>query len=832
MNVKSILKSLAPHLGIVLIMVLITLVYMSPILQGKGINQNDITQATGMARELVQFEEATGGQSQWTNSAFGGMPSYQIKSEKSHNIYYFLFRGLKLFLPGYTAAPLFLYLLGFYILLVVLRFNKWLALAGAIAFAFTSYNIILIPAGHVNKTYAIAYMAPVIAGVLLTFRKKYLLGGILTTVALGLEITSNHFQITYYLGILILIYIIFQFFYELKKKEINHFLKSCIVLFIAAILAVLPNSTRLLTTFEYSKETTRGKSELVSDDKNQTSGLDKDYATDWSYGVSESMNLFIPNFRGGASYGELGENSAVAQGLKRNNYSNITLGLKQIPLYWGQQPGTSGPNYIGAISIFLFILGLFVLKGKFKWWLLGSAVLAILLAWGRNFMPLTSFFFDYFPGYNKFRVVSTTLVIANLAIPLMALVTLKKILDSENNRDEILKILKKVFYVVGGIALLFVFVPGLAGDFTGNEGWLAQISDALYADRKHILSTDAFRSFIFVLITAGLLYAFLKGKLKKQYMYFAFILLFLADLWTVDKRFLNNEDFQKKRNAKEITVNPVNFEINKDKDSNYRVFNISQGMSPWSDATTSYFHKSIGGYHGAKLGRYQELIEGQLVNNHQNIYNLLTSGQATMVKLDSCIAEQQALNMLNTRYIILDLKQMPVKNSHALGNAWFVKDYLIVEDANLELAAISDINPGITAIIDKRYKSNIENVELLTSDSLSPGTISLTVYRPNHLTYKSYSDKYRLAVFSEIYYPYGWNAYIDNVKTDYIRANYVLRALAVPAGDHIIEFKFEPGSFAIGQSVSLICSILVILILLGAAVYPFVIKKPLLKTED
>lgn len=826
MNYKNLLKTIAPHLGIILIMIFMALIYMSPVIQKKDIYQNDITQAKGMSRELVEFEETTGEESQWTNSAFGGMPSYQIKTGKSNNIFYYLLRVSKLFLPGNTAAPLFLYLLGFYILLISLKFNKWLALAGAVAFAFSSYNIILIAAGHLNKTYAIAYMAPVIAGVILTFRKHYLAGGILTAVAFGLEITANHFQITYYLGMIILIYIIFQFVYELKKKELNHFFKSCAVLFIALLLAILPNLTRLWTTYEYSKETTRGKSELITDAENQTSGLDRSYITDWSYGIPETMNLFIPNFRGGANYGELSTKSEVYQELRKNNFPDIRQAIKQVPLYWGKQPGTSGPNYIGAISVFLFILGMFLIKGKFKWWLLVSTVLAILLAWGRNFMPFTNFFLDFFPGYNKWRVVSTTLIIANFAVPFIALLTLKKIFENEVNKDELIKTLKKVFYVVGGIALLFAIMPGLAGDFTGNEGWLSQIQDVLYADRKHILSIDAFRSFVFVFIAAGLIFVFLKGLVKKQYVVFAFIALFLADLWTVDKRYLNNDNFKSKRQISEIKASPVNYEINKDTTPNYRVLNICQEprINPFSDATTSYFHNSIGGYHGAKPGRYQELIENHIINNINNI------GKATSIPtFDSIMSQQGALNMLNTKYIILDLNQLPLTNKSALANSWFVDYYQIVENANAEMDALSQINPAVTALVDKRFEELIKNVPANSTDSSFSGSIVLSDYKPNHLSYKSSSDKDKLAVFSEIYYPYGWNAYIDGEKTEHIRANYLLRALAVPAGSHTIEFKFEPRSYSIGQAVSMICSILVVLIILGAAIYLFLSKKQAIK---
>ncbi|MFC2097908.1 YfhO family protein, partial [Bacteroidota bacterium] len=765
--------------------------------------------------------------SQWTNSAFGGMPSYQIKTGKSNNIFYYLFRVFKLFLPGYSAAPLFLYLLGFYILLITLKLNRWLALAGAIAFAFSSYHIIILPAGHVNKTYAIAYMAPIIAGIILTFRKRYVLGGILTTIALGLEITSNHFQITYYLGMMILIYLIFQFFYEYKKKELNHFFKSCAILFIALILAVLPNLTGLWTTYEYSKETTRGKSELITDEENQTSGLDKDYATGWSYGVAETMNLFIPNFRGGSSGGELSKKSNFYDDLRKNNVQNPDQYIKQVPLYWGAQPGTSGPNYIGAVSIFVFILGLFLFKGRFKWWLLSSTILAILLAWGKNFMPFSSFFFDYFPGYNKWRVVSTTLIIANFAIPLLALLTLKKIFEEKFDKELILKTLKNTFYVVGGIALLFALFPGMGGDFIGRESnGFENFSDSLQLDRRHLLSVDAFRSFVFVSLTAGLLFAFLKGYIKKQYIYFGFIFLFLADMWMVDRRFLNEEKFVNRRSVNKISASPANLEILKDKDPNYRVMSIN---NPFNNGTTSYFHKAIGGYHGAKLGRYQELIDDYLYNSYVNIFNLFAPGNASYIRLDSLLSNQKALNMLNTRYLIIR-PNMPVRNQHALGNVWFVNNYQIVDNANDELAGISNIDPGKTAVIDKRFSAQLENIPVSTEDSLSNGQISLTLYRPNHLTYKSSSKTDRLAVFSEIYYSKGWNAYIDNNKVDHLRANYVLRALSIPAGDHTIEFKFEPRSYAIGQAVSLIFSILVFLLIIGTIVYSFIGKKNI-KTE-
>ncbi len=791
---KKILNGILTHAIIAVILIVISYLYAYPILEGKVIQQHDKTTFLGTSKEIRDYRDKTGEEALWTNSIFGGMPSYLISTSYKAN----LIKKVNDFLQvgKRPASQIFLILLGGYLALIMFGVNPWLSLIGAIAIGFTSYNFIIISAGHNSKVFAIAYMAPTIASIYYTLKKKMLVGGALTALFLGLMINAGHFQVAYYTFLTVLILGIVEMIYSFKTKDTS-FIKRIVVLIIAVFLALGSNFSSLWTTYEYGKYSTRGKSELTHDADNKTSGLDKDYAMDWSYGIGETFTLLIPNFKGGASVGSVGENSNTYEFFKKaqgERYASQVI--NQLPLYWGTQPGTSGPVYFGAIIIFLFVLGIFLLDKRLKWWLITATLIAIVLSWGHNFRFFSEIFLDYFPGYNKFRVVSMTLVIAQITVPLMAILVLKKIIEENIERGIIEKALKYSLYIVGGLTLFFAIFPGLLFDFNApiDQQYIAQggraFVDALQDDRKMLLRNDAFRSFVFILISVGAIYFYLKDKLKLNYLYGILFLLIIVDMWGVDKRYLNDNNFVSKREAKEpFKMSQADKYILQDTDPNFRVFNLS--VDPFNDASTAYFHKSIGGYHGAKMKRYQELIEYQISKNNMDV-----------------------LNMLNTKYFIIpDNNRQPVPqyNPEALGNAWFVNNYHIVEDANEEIAALSDFNPANEAIIDKRYSRYVEGKEF-TKDSLS--YIQLESYKPNQLIYKAECSNEELAVFSEIYYPKGWNVFIDGQSVNHFRANYILRAMVIPAGSHTIEFKFEPKSFYLGNKISLASSSILLLLLL------------------
>jgi hypothetical protein len=601
----------------------------------------------------------------------------------------------------------------------------------------------------------------------------------------ALELYANHLQITYYLVLVLILIGVVQFVKDLKANNLTSFAKRSGVLVLAALLASGTAISRLSTTMEYGEESTRGKSELTTDLDNKTSGLDKDYATSWSYGVAETFTLLIPNFHGGASQGSLTTDSETYQAIKRA--PNAKQLIKQLPLYWGTQPFTSGPTYAGAIVIFLFVLGLFFVKSEMRTWLILATILSIMLAWGKNFMGLTELFLDYFPGYNKFRAVSMILVIAEFTIPLLGFVALNKFIKSDKSEKEKKKPLQLAFYIVGGLTLLFALVPSMFFDFVGGQdasleknGWPI---DALQSDRAGLLSADAWRSFIFIALTFATLWMYLKNKLQSKYVILIVGVLILADMWTVNKRYLNDDHFVRKSKV-ETPYQPTQADnqILNDKDPNFRVYN--QSVSTFNDASTSYFHKSIGGYHGAKLKRYQELIE-----NHISKGNMAV------------------LNMLNTKYFI-NPKGQAQQNPGAMGNAWFVNSVNIVPNADAEIDALNNLDVRNKAVVDSRFKDLV-----IQNSSNENSSISLTDYEPNYLKYTSTSTSDGIVIFSEIYYEKGWNSYVDGELKPHFRANYVLRGMQVPTGNHIIEFKFEPKTYLIGESVSLASSIILLLLL-------------------
>jgi len=792
-------KKLLPFIAAIAVFFVLTMSYFNPLIEGKRLMQGDISHFRGMSKEIVDYRAKTGEEPLWTNSMFGGMPAYQISVQYKANLIKHIDQLLQLGLPN-PAGFVFLYFLGFFILLLVLGVDPWLSLAGAIAYAFSSYFFIILSAGHNSKAHAIAYMAPVLAGIILTFRKKYLIGGVLTAIFLSLEISANHLQITYYLLLIVVAYGINEFIFKIREKEFGSFLKAFGVLLVAVFLAILTNITTLWATYDYTPYTTRGKSELTSNKKDRSSGLDREYATGWSYGIPETMTLLIPDFNGGASGVALGTKSATYKALQANNIpEEQAQGFvnQKLPMYWGTQPNTSGPVYVGAIIFFLFIFGLLIVENRYRWWILGITIISILLSWGKNFMPFTNFFFDYIPGYSKFRAVSMTLVIAELTMPLLAIFALKKVFQDGINKQVVLKKLLYTFYVVGGICLiialfgssLFSFAnPNDANYFKGLPDWLVA---AIRQDRASMLRFDAFRSLVFIAVATVAIWAFLKDKLKMQWAVVILILGFLVDGWAVNKRYLNNDDFARKSEIENpFQPSQADLMIMKDTDPNYRVLNLM--VDPFNDASTSYFHKSIGGYHGAKLRRYQELIEQQISKNNQNV-----------------------LNMLNTKYFIgrgQDGSPVPQLNMAALGNAWFVDNYRLVPNADSELTALSKFEPAKTAIVDVRFKGLVEKYN---SQKDTTASIKLTDYAPNKLDYVYKAGSDQLAVFSEIYYEKGWNAYVDGKLTPHFRADYVLRSMVLPAGEHKVEFRFEPTFFKTGERVSFASSLLLILLLLG-----------------
>jgi hypothetical protein len=799
---------LAPFLAAIVIFVMIVMVYFSPLLEGQKIKQHDIAQWKGMSKEIVDFRTKTGEEPLWTNSMFGGMPAYQISVQYKANLVKYIDQLFKLGLP-HPAGLTFLYFFGFFILLLVLGIDPWLCMAGAIAFAFSSYFFIILEAGHNSKAHAIAYMAPVLAGFILTYRGKYLAGGLLTALFLSLELLANHLQITYYLGLILVAFGISEFIFHVKEKNLKSFFMATAIVLAAGFIALGTNITNLVSTYQYGKETIRGKTELTSEKENRTSGLDKDYATGWSYGIGESMTLLIPNVRGGASAGSVGVKSETYKVLKQNNIpeASIMQAINNLPMYWGNQPIVSGPVYVGAILIFLFMLGLLIVENRYRWWLLAATVLSVMLAWGHNFMPLTDFFFTYMPGYNKFRSVSMTLVIAEFTIPLLGILALRKLFSDGADKKKLIRQLAYAAGITSFITLIFALLGASMFNFVSSQDahykdyfpdWMMA---AIRADRASMLTADAWRSFIYILLAATAIWAYLTSKLTKYPVFAILAVLILVDLWSVNKRYVNDNDFARKSQVNvPFQPSPADELIMKDNDPDYRVMNMM--VSPFNDASNSYFHMSIGGYHGAKLRRYQELIEHHLSRNNMNVYN-----------------------MLNTKYFIIpgEDKQPAVQlNMQALGNAWFVNDVKLVKNADEEIDALTNFNPSETAVVDKRFEADLTG-HIITKDTT--GMIVLKEYKPNHLTYESNAGSDQLAVFSEIYYANGWNAYIDGKISPYFRANYVLRAMIVPAGNHKIEYKFEPKVYRTGEKISLASSLLLIVLLIGGGIFGWMKKE-------
>ena len=781
-----------------LVFVIASLAYFSPVLKGERLFQSDIAQFRGVSKEIVDYRKQYGEEPYWTNRAFGGMPAYVVSAYYPHN-YIKKADQLLRFLPR-PADYVFLYFLSFFILLYVLKVEWRLSILGALAFGFSTYLIIIFGAGHNAKAHAIAYMPMVLAGIIAVFKKNYLTGFIITALGMAFEVNANHPQMTYYLLFMVLILGIVYLIDSVKEKEIPHYIKSVGILLVAVVLAVGVNSTGLLATKEYATFSTRSKSELTinpdgSKKEQITGGLDKDYITQYSYGIPETMNLLIPRFYGGGSRENLGTDSETYHFLKDKIGRQQAKGFSEaIPTYWGNQPIVEAPAYVGAVLIFLFVLGLFIVEGKLKKWLLVAVVFSILMSWGKNFSVLTDFFINYVPMYNKFRAVSSIQVIAEVAIPLLAIFALHKLLAQKNNKEELIKGLKYTVLVVGGIVLLFALAGTSLFNFesfrdAGLEQQLPGLSDAIIADRKSIFFKDSLRSLILILASGGLIWAFIKEKINKNVIVFGFAALILFDLVGVDKRYVNADDFvSKKQEEKPFNISQTDEEILKDK-SYYRVANFM--VDPMNDGSTSYLYNSIGGYHAAKPRRYQELFDYQIAKNNFEI-----------------------LNMLNVKYIKFPDNQGNEQvqlNSDANGNAWFVEHLKEVNSADEEIMALDSIDTKKEAIINAE---GVKDLKLQYQiDSLA--TINLISYKANELKYQSNSSSEQFAIFSDIYYKNGWNASIDGVDVPHFNVNYVLRGMPVPAGKHEIIFKFEPTIIEKGNTITLISYALLLFIPLG-----------------
>ncbi len=795
------IQKVLPFVIAIFIFAIVSVIYFSPVLEGKKIQQSDITQFIGSSKEIVDFRKEHKEEPYWTNATFGGMPSYAVSTYFPNDFIKEIDRVLR-FLPR-PADYLFLYFIGFFSLLLVLKVDWKLGIIGALGFGLSTYLIVILGVGHNAKAHAIAYMPLVLSGILLVFQRKYLIGFIITTLAMSLELGASHIQMTYYLMFLVIILGLVQLIESVKNNEIPHFGKGIGILVVAVLLAIGTNATSLLATQEYAAHSTRSKSELTinpdGSPKEQTSGLTKEYITQYSYGKWETLNLFIPRFKGGTSREHI-ENSelqrflqsSVKQGLNPNDANYIR---RISSMYWGDQPIVAAPAYIGAIFIFLFVLALFLVKGRLKKWLVAATIFSILLSWGKNFSLLTDFFINYVPLYNKFRAVSSIQVIAELCVPLLGILGLKELMSPNISKEAKLKALKYSTLIVGGLALIFVitgtslFPFETEIDIQINEqlnGYL----DAIITDRKTLFFNDSVRSLTLVGVGALAIWLFLIKIIKRNILIIGLGVVILIDLVNVDKRYVDSDFFTSARKVdRPYQASAIDKEILKDK-SYFRVANFARNMM--TDGATSYFHKSLGGYHAAKPKRYQELYDFQIEKR-----NL------------------QVLNMLNTKYIMSPNEKGEVgliKNDEANGNAWFVSEIQIVENADEEIKILDSLNTKTGAVIDKRFAGDKFNT-IFEQDSTA--IIKLTSYKANSLTYKSNSTINQFAVFSEIYYSDGWNAYVDGELRPHYRVNYVLRAMEIRKGSHTIEFKFEPEVIKSGNIITLTSYALLLLIPIG-----------------
>ena len=855
MKIKEILKKVLPYAVIVAGFVVIAYAYAPQVLQGKVVNQSDISSWKGMSHEILEWnEEHPDDPALWTGSMFGGMPATQIsvdyRGDATDPFYNLLFWGQRP--PSYLIISL----LGGFLLFLAFGVNPWLSAVGAIAVTFCSYNMQIVQVGHNTKMVAIAFMPWVLAALVYAYRRKALLGAVFFALALSFQIKANHPQITYYLAFIVFGYAIAELCGAVaaqrrrkaavrnavpvsdsiltsgttveppfRETPVGRWLKASVLVLVGGLLGIATNANKLLPTYEYAEYTMRGGSELTHDEHNQTGdGLKLDYATAWSYGIEETPNLLIPDFNGGSSSGELSRDSETFKALQSYGVNAESM-RKGMPLYWGPQPFTAGPMYLGAVSLFLFVFGLCVIRGRYKWWIAGVSLLALLLGWGSHFMWFSEIFFKYAPLYNKFRTVSMILVILQVTVPLMGMLGVnaalfaKEPLPDRKVRNGLLTALG----VTGGISLLFALFPALAGDFSsasdaavfgGNE----QLIRALQDDRRSLLRSDAFRSLIFIVLAAGVFFASWKGKLKTMPAVALLGILLLVDLWGVDKRYLNKEHFVTERNFdSQFAPRPVDNAIHQDTDLSYRVLDLS--VNTFNDAIVSYHHKTIGGYSPAKLQRYQDLIDFHIAPEMRAMIDDVNSAMSTartVGDLENALGYYPVLSMLNTKYIVVDPGSLPLTYDRRLGNGWLVSRVRTAPTADAEMAALGEIDPAVEAVIFDPEAPEGTVTEYAGADS---GRVELVYYSPNRLRYDVSAPAKGLAVFSEIWYPAGWKAFVDGNEVPVLRADYALRALMIEEGDHEVEFVFDPASFTVGRNISLASSIAILVLLAGAVLY-------------
>lgn len=829
-------KKFLPDVVVILVFAIISFAYfLVPVTQGKILFQHDASAGVGSAQEFTEYQNRTGETTRWTNSIFGGMPTYQMSpSYQSTDGLSQVMNAYHLWLPD-NVWFLFAYLLGFYILLRAFDFRQTLAALGSIMWAFSSYFLIIIAAGHLWKVMALAYLPPMIAGIVLAYRSRYLSGFIVTALFTAFEIKANHVQMTYYYLFIILFMVIAYLVKAVREKQLTGFMKSTGVVAAAAVIGIAINLSSLYHTWQYQKESMRGKSELVKKDAaNQTSsGLDRDYITQWSYGIDETLTLLVPDAKGGATV-PLSKNATAMAKADPQIQSMIPQLYDAIPQYFGTQPGTSGPVYVGAFVLFLFILGLFIVRGSMKWALLAATVLSVLLAWGHNFMGFTNFFLDYIPMYAKFRTVASILVIAEFTIPLLAALALKKIVDEPEVLTKQMKFVYISLALTAGVALLIALFPGMMEPFvsdqerqmiTSIQGMDGNTANTILANiaamREAMVSADAWRSVIVILIGFALLFLYKMKKLRADYMVICMAVLCLVDMWQVDKRYLNDEMFvPKSERDMPHQATSTDLAIMKDKSLDYRVLNLASNT--FNENETSFFHKSIGGYHPAKLRRYQEMIDAYIAPEMQAAMQAIAAKNGNMQEVDGAKVFP-VLNMLNTKYFILPLQggaTMPLQNIYAQGNGWFVDKINYVADANAEYAGVGKIDVRHEAVADKKFESVLGKAQSNDSTAI----VKLVKYEPNNLQYTIESKKGGVVVFAEIYYP-GWTATIDGQPAELGRVNYILRALNVKAGKHTVVLDFHPTSISTTETIAYIAIVILLLAIIGAGYMRFKNRK-------
>ena len=823
------LKKCLPDAIVIVIFAVISFAYFFvPVSQGKILFRHDSQASVGLGQELTQYEQRTGEVTRWTNSVFSGMPTYQISpSYNSTDGLSAVMSAYHLWLPDYVWF-IFAYLLGFYILLRAFNFRQSLAALGSIIWAFSSYFLIIIAAGHLWKVMALAYLPPMIGGVVLAYRGKYLWGFIVTAVFTAFEIKANHVQMTYYYLFIVLFMVIAYLVQAIREKRLQHFFKASGILIAAALIGIAINISNLYHTWEYQKESMRGKSELTkANSANQTSsGLDRDYITKWSYGIDETLTLLVPDAKGGASV-PLSQN-ATAMAKANPEVENMLPQLYEaIPQYFGTQPGTSGPVYVGAFVLFLFVLGLFIVKTPIKWALLAATALSILLSWGHNFMGFTNFFLDYVPMYAKFRTVASILVIAEFTIPLLAALALKRIVDEPTVLTKNMKYVYASLALTAGVALAIALMPSMMGPFvsdqerqmlSGIQGMTPDVQNMMLSSiatmRGAMVSADAWRSIVIIIIGVAMLLLFKAQKIKAIYLIVGISALCLIDLWQVDKRYLNDEMFvPKSERDTPQQATATDLQILKDKSLSYRVLNFASGA--FNENNTSYFHKSIGGYHPAKLRRYQEMIDKYIAPEMQTAMQAIANKGGVMSEVDGRKLFP-ILNMLNAKYFIVPLQgnaTTSIQNPYAQGNGWFVDKLTYVADANAEYAGVGKIDVSHEAVADKKFEPILGQTQ--TNDSTA--RVVLTKYEPNNMTYTVSSTKGGVVVFSEVYYP-GWTATIDGQPAELGRVNYILRALNVKAGKHEVVLDFHPTSISTTETIAY-AALIVLLLAICVAIY-------------